>query len=132
MLTGNFTAELNAQRMTRVRADVGAHRAAVRAAHSRRHTRLSKPAVVIYRKALSAVALSLLLVGGMATAALAMPQAPEVFHRSAKASHTAVNLRNLVGPGTTTDAWTAAGAFIAVTLLLVVLTGLSRRRSAVA
>jgi hypothetical protein len=132
MLTGNFTAELNVQKMIQVRAEVGAHRAAVRAAQTRRHTTLSRPAVVIYRKALSAVALSVLLVVGMATAALAMPQVPEVFHKSAKASHAAAHLRNLVGPGSATDAWLAAGVFMAVALLLAAMTGRSRRRSAVA
>jgi hypothetical protein len=132
MLTGNFTAELNVQRMTQLRADVGGRRAAVRAAQTGRRTSLSKPAVVIYRKALSAVALSLLLLFGMATAALAMPQAPEVFHKAAKSGHTAAHLRDLVGPGSATDAWIAAGTFVAVAVLLVVLTGLSRRRSAVA
>jgi phage gp16-like protein len=132
MLTGNFTAELNVHRTSQVQAEVGAHRATVRAAQTRRQTKLSRPAVVIYRKALSAVALSLLLVVGMATAALAMPQAPEVFHTAAKSSHTAAHLRNLVGPGSATDAWIAAGVFMALAVLLVVMTRLSRRRSAVA
>jgi hypothetical protein len=73
MLTGTFTRELTEQRVSQLRRDVAARRAAQRAVQSRRRTdRLSKTAVIFYRMVMRAAALSLLLVVGLATAAHAM------------------------------------------------------------
>lgn len=131
MLTGNFTGELSTQKMSQVQADVAAHRTAQRAVRTiRRHKELSRPAVMVYRMVLRAVALGLVLVVAVASAAAAMPAPREVSVKAAKSAQPPAHLPQLVGTGTPADAWLGLAGVVLVVLLLVAVS--VRRRGATA
>jgi hypothetical protein len=138
MQTGAFTAELSNQRVSQLQAEVRAGRDAHQAVQSRRrNVRLSKRAASVYRRALTAVALGLLLVVGLATAALAMPQAPgpaqaatRSAHVAAHSAHAAGHVTHVVGLGSGGNGWVAVAVFFVVAALLTTLTTRSRRATA--
>ncbi len=82
--------------------------------------------------------MGLLLVVGMATAALAMPQAPEAAQHVAKgaahvakgAAHVARHVPDVVGLGSGGNAWVAVTALVVVVSLLGALAARSRRATA--
>jgi hypothetical protein len=134
MQTGTFTAALSSQRMDQLQAEVRAQRYAQRAVQERQRQHVTKRAAYVYRKALGAVALGLLLVVGMATAALAMPQAPEpahiakgAAHLAKGAAHAARHVPDVVGLGSGGNAWVAVTALVVVVSLLGALAARSRR-----
>ncbi|MEA2509976.1 MAG: hypothetical protein QOG21_2058 [Actinomycetota bacterium] len=131
MLTGNFTRELTEQRVSQLGADVAAHRATQRAVRGRRRTeQLSKAGVIFYRLVTRAVALSLLLVVGVATAAHAMPLGQQAVTKAAKSAQPAVHLTRLAGTGSSGDAWLGFAAIVTVVVLLTAMS--TRRRRATA
>jgi hypothetical protein len=137
MQTGTFTAELSSQRVNQLQAEVRAQHSAQRAVQVRRRQHVTTRAAYVYRKALGAVALGLLLVVGMATAALAMPQAPEPAHLAKGGAHAAKgaadaarHVPDVVGLGAGGNAWVAVTALVVVVALLGTLTVRSRRATA--
>jgi hypothetical protein len=135
MQTGTFTAELSSQRVNQLQAEVRAQHSAQRAVQVRRGRHVTKRAAYVYRKALGAVALGLLLVVGLATAALAMPQAPEpvgkgAAHVAKGAAHAARHVPDVVGLGSGGNAWVAVTALVVVVALLGTLAARSRRATA--
>jgi hypothetical protein len=142
MQTGTFTAELSSQRVNQLQAEVRAQHSAQRAVQVRRRRHVTKRAAYVYRKALGAVALGLLLVVGLATAALAMPQAPEpvgkgaahvakgAAHVAKGAAHAARHVSDVVGLGSGGNAWVAVTALVVVVALLGTLAARSRRATA--
>lgn len=136
MQAGTFTAALSSQRVDQLQAEVRAQRSA-RAVQERQRQHVTKRAAYVYRKALGAVALGLLLVVGMATAALAMPQAPEpahlakgAAHLAKGAAHAARHVPDVVGLGSGGNAWVAVTALVVVVSLLGALAARSRRATA--
>ncbi|HEX3327458.1 MAG TPA: hypothetical protein VHV50_10715 [Actinomycetota bacterium] len=136
MQAGTFTAALSSQRVDQLQAEVRAQRSA-RAVQERQRQHVTKRAAYVYRKALGAVALGLLLVVGMATAALAMPQAPEpahlakgAAHLAKGAAHAARHVPDVVGLGSGGNAWVAVTALVVVVSLLGPLAARSRRATA--
>ena len=135
MQTGAFTAELSSQRVSQLQAEVRAERDAHQAAQSRRRgVHLSKRAAGVYRRALTAVALGLLLVVGLATAAFAMPQAPgpaqaatRSGHAAAHSAHAAGHVPHVVGLGSGGNGWVAVAVLFVVAALLTTMTARSRR-----
>jgi hypothetical protein len=138
MQTGAFTAELSSQRVGQLQAEVRAQRDANHAVQSRRRNmHLSKRAAGVYRRALTAVALGLLLAVGLATAALAMPQAPGPAQAATKSArvaahsgHAAGHVPHVVGLGSGGNGWMAVAVFFVVAALLSTLTARSRRATA--
>ncbi|MDP9224248.1 MAG: hypothetical protein M3P18_10400 [Actinomycetota bacterium] len=126
MLTGNFSAELNRQRVSQLQADVAHHRTVQRVTHRQRSPKQpSKPVLVVYRRALAAVALGLLLVLGLASVAFAMPVPTGPVGGSAHVPATHVSTS--VQPTTGWNVWVA----IALVGMTIALTTLAKRRAPV-
>jgi hypothetical protein len=127
MLTGNFTGELNRQRVNQLQAEVSHHRTVQKVTQRQRnHKQLTKPVVVVYRRALGAVALGLLLVLGLASTAIAMPQAPEPgpgVAGSASTSHVSTSVH-------TSSAW-SVWLVLGLVGVAIVMTALAKRRTTV-
>jgi hypothetical protein len=121
MMTGNFSAELNEQRISRLQLEANSHRSAHQAVQDRRrHRKLSRPAALIYRMAVRAVALGLLFVVVTATSALALRPGPDVVQSSTKSAGQVAHVRELVGPDPTSP-WVPVVVLAAVVMLIVVL-----------
>ncbi len=132
MLTGNFSAELNRQRVSQLQADVSHHRTVQRVTHRQRSPKQpSKPILVVYRRALAAVALGLFLVLGLANVAFAMlPPVEPVGSGSAHVQTThvaATHVAPSVQPTTGWNVWVA----IALVGMTIALTALARKRTTV-